>query len=672
MENFQLKTYLFFLITIKNQLKVLCKTFNYMNESQLTSHLQHLHMFLQTVELDSELQRITNVLEEISTSIIGQLSSASRSRLYYLLRQLIKTLAAYIQARTHDSSRQFEITRLRALEKKSKEYENKMRQRLSNNLEGFGSRVNGYKNEYRDVYRQARVAKMFFNPHSNAHNDVKRLSNEMVGNRTSDRDYKTPILITNIPSRRVITAAVSALEQIWELNQTQWKLNGFTTVDRKNKDFCDFRTREKAQLGNTIISWQNHPALTNRGNLLVHGVGEYGAHKTTHILNVINRIVKYIEAKESIETIPAEQRLAEYMLRYFSTGQAISLHDLGLRDIQKNQKEIERINKILFLIGDAEIWRYLNPEMDDKTYTTADLPVAHALYRGLKLVQDGHLTMADLFDNNADYGVPTAKGMTLPHTIEEAITKKAANINQEYIENFQHDDLIQHFLDRFSDGYVASFREAYHQELREHAGGEDDTDNEYISSDEETLDYDRDNTTDYGLFSLFYGDIVFPTIDQKWLDGILTVWNIGHENSSQQLQEVATMRGFTLHNVSGDGNCFFHAVAHQLTQHEIAADEYTAESLREIAIRHIIENMSNFQDFLMMPFDEFIERMRKNNEWVDHLIITALSEALQIKIIIIRSDGAEPHIIGEEHDNARTVYLGYQVGLHYQSLSKIG
>lgn len=131
--------------------------------------------------------------------------------------------------------------------------------------------------------------------------------------------------------------------------------------------------------------------------------------------------------------------------------------------------------------------------------------------------------------------------------------------------------------------------------------------------------------------------------------------------SSKDLVIQANFYGFKCANVKGDGNCFFHALAHQFKN-------ITNEELRQKAIDEIQQHLAYYQPFIndQTP-EEFINEHLKQGAWVEESLIRALSRALNITIVIIRSDGALPNIF--KHTAATAiVYLGYEIGFHYQSL----
>ncbi len=134
----------------------------------------------------------------------------------------------------------------------------------------------------------------------------------------------------------------------------------------------------------------------------------------------------------------------------------------------------------------------------------------------------------------------------------------------------------------------------------------------------------------------------------------------------QQLKQQAAEFGYNCIDVLGDGNCFFRAVEEQLER--VLEIKLSHETLRAIAIDHIRHNLPLYKDSITGNVESFINKISRNGEWADHIVIQALSRALNISLFMIRDDGQAPTIIRQPNAFA-TVYLGYQVGIHYQSLS---
>lgn len=142
------------------------------------------------------------------------------------------------------------------------------------------------------------------------------------------------------------------------------------------------------------------------------------------------------------------------------------------------------------------------------------------------------------------------------------------------------------------------------------------------------------------------------------------------KTQAQLLQAVARQYGYECKNMPPDGNCFFRAIAHQLSIQKLSHLGMSHGALRDRAIAHIITNLNEYKGFLDEhdgSINDFINKNLDTGTWADHLVILALSQALNINIVVIRSDGAPPNLFRQAAP-ITTVYVGYEVERHYQSL----
>jgi len=129
------------------------------------------------------------------------------------------------------------------------------------------------------------------------------------------------------------------------------------------------------------------------------------------------------------------------------------------------------------------------------------------------------------------------------------------------------------------------------------------------------------------------------------------------------LQNSANLYSLMCRDVNRDGNCFFHVLSDQLKRYSYAVK---SKELKEIAIDHILKNLPIYEPFIL-DTNTFIDSLLRRDEWADHIIIQAISKALKVTIVIIRSDNQAPNVFRIENAIAN-LFLGYEVGLHYQSL----
>lgn len=135
-------------------------------------------------------------------------------------------------------------------------------------------------------------------------------------------------------------------------------------------------------------------------------------------------------------------------------------------------------------------------------------------------------------------------------------------------------------------------------------------------------------------------------------------------------------RGLKIHDVRGDGNCFFHAVADQLTKTIYKA--LTHLDLREYAIRYIQQHQEDFEPFfandtivegfVYLSFEDYLEQMKKPNHFAEGLVIQALACALNIKINIFDKEGHLKASLTPPTTQPKLEINLLHRGMHYLSL----
>jgi hypothetical protein len=136
--------------------------------------------------------------------------------------------------------------------------------------------------------------------------------------------------------------------------------------------------------------------------------------------------------------------------------------------------------------------------------------------------------------------------------------------------------------------------------------------------------------------------------------------------------------GFTVHDVPGDGNCFFHAILDQLHHRMpglivqltqvlgVAAVDHVL--LRRLAIGSLIQLACEEDEFVcsqLGSIQRYLANSAKNGSWADGFLIACLCRVLCINLVLINSNHDNPTFIRGSGDAA--IYLGYDVGRHFVS-----
>ena len=136
-------------------------------------------------------------------------------------------------------------------------------------------------------------------------------------------------------------------------------------------------------------------------------------------------------------------------------------------------------------------------------------------------------------------------------------------------------------------------------------------------------------------------------------------------SKAQQLAAYAATWGYACQNMEKDGNCFYHTISHQLRQ-QLGMD-IPYDKLRAIATDHVLNHLALYRDNVDQNMDTFIDKMSQDAQWADKIHLRALSRALNLTLVIVRSDQTV-NVLRREKSNA-ILHLGYEVGVHYQSLT---
>jgi hypothetical protein len=148
-------------------------------------------------------------------------------------------------------------------------------------------------------------------------------------------------------------------------------------------------------------------------------------------------------------------------------------------------------------------------------------------------------------------------------------------------------------------------------------------------------------------------------------------------------QSVKEKYGIEVDDVSGDGNCFYYAVAKQLKLNNLTSDlgDLNNDDLRRIAIEHLTLNKDMYKttdqqsqliiasrdrpDGAAKDYENYLAIHSKDREYADQGMVSALSRALKINIVTLQPE-VDP-IIQKQNHNLPTLYVYYS-HQHYQSV----
>ncbi len=135
-------------------------------------------------------------------------------------------------------------------------------------------------------------------------------------------------------------------------------------------------------------------------------------------------------------------------------------------------------------------------------------------------------------------------------------------------------------------------------------------------------------------------------------------------DSHSQLIERGRQYGYDCHNVDGDGNCFFRAVAHQLQR---LGQPESHDTLRAQAAAEVGRHATYYGNFMAGSVGEAVTQMARPGEWVGQIATQAIARLKRVIIVVIPHDGSSP-VVMKPRGADRVMVLGNQVNYHFQSL----
>ena len=132
---------------------------------------------------------------------------------------------------------------------------------------------------------------------------------------------------------------------------------------------------------------------------------------------------------------------------------------------------------------------------------------------------------------------------------------------------------------------------------------------------------------------------------------------ISNDQSNSHLSQLSFFE------INGDGNCLFSAISYCLYR-----DQSLHFRLRQIACDHINENQWFFFDNVTEDFNQYLQRMRKNNEWGTELELLALSRSLGFNVDVTNDERTMIYYSIFHHAEFPKIYLEFINGNHYNCL----
>jgi hypothetical protein len=151
-----------------------------------------------------------------------------------------------------------------------------------------------------------------------------------------------------------------------------------------------------------------------------------------------------------------------------------------------------------------------------------------------------------------------------------------------------------------------------------------------------------------------------------------------------QFEQIAAEHNFRVVDVAGDGNCAYHAIAHQLSAHAVYVEFVDHKSLRQKAVAYLsLHPQCIDEDCLVRSqfknVKEYLRCHSVDGEWIDEIMLRAVGASIGKNITVLHDNGyiltlELPFAIDDEesYNNipSTPLYLGHIGGSHYVSLVK--
>ncbi len=136
------------------------------------------------------------------------------------------------------------------------------------------------------------------------------------------------------------------------------------------------------------------------------------------------------------------------------------------------------------------------------------------------------------------------------------------------------------------------------------------------------------------------------------------------KRKEESFEKLLNTINLQIHEVDGDGNCLFRAVAHSLY-----GDEEYHDLVREKTMDYIVKNRDFYESYVSIDFDCYVEFKRKLATWGDDLEIQALSELYGRPITIYAYSTDPLWWLGEqENSDIEPIRISYHNWSHYNAV----
>ncbi len=141
----------------------------------------------------------------------------------------------------------------------------------------------------------------------------------------------------------------------------------------------------------------------------------------------------------------------------------------------------------------------------------------------------------------------------------------------------------------------------------------------------------------------------------------------GWEREFSKLDSYLKERGLHIERVADDGSCLFASIA-------LHFPSTTTNELRARAVNYMLTHPDDFEPFVDTEaypngFKDYCSRMLMPSTWGSQLELQALSQAMQVNVVIFQTgDKSRIDMVNFDENEAQCVTISYHDGQHYNGV----
>jgi hypothetical protein len=344
------------------------------------------------------------------------------------------------------------------------------------------ARYQKYSADSRRTLRRHRTETRFFDPNHLKKQEVleklRDLTFGIIEQRFSlENSALSPLNLVGISSRMLITAErvfqeatiILSGESGVVLGISRERGNSWEKFERSGTNW--FGPVERYQVANTEIKAEHRtsPKRQRLGDSYMPQHGKYSG----DIYPFLSKLASNSNNNEKL--------IAKYLIRFSRTHQAVTLGELQDFYQSADENDVNKFNQIAFLIMEKEQGQWHSAT--DERY---QLGMSVAQARALKMLEAGFLSLDEVFNNDAPFGVYSHTGIIdSPKNVAKAC-QRIDELYARFVLSQSQNDSMRFFKSQIKEQEKRTpilTRQQAHQDLHYVYGGETDSDGEGYDTD---------------------------------------------------------------------------------------------------------------------------------------------------------------------------------------------